>query len=116
MVRTFFILFFVPVLPVFAVTQLTVNTNADSLSTAGGSGSAGTGDLRYCLNYILTDQVSGSPDPNGYSISFNSGYTIQLNAKLPIINLYGTSNVDINVGGANTITLENATSKNAGGF
>jgi len=63
---------------------LTVNTSTDNLP--GGqtvSSSATTGDLRYCINYILDQQAQQVAQ--SYNIVFANGVTsVQLGAKLSI--------------------------------
>lgn len=77
---------------------LTVNTNTDvpNLYPGGQTDSSGaaTGDLRYCINYILNEQAQGVAQ--NYEIVFASDITsIQLNDKLSILNLLGTDQIVI---------------------
>jgi hypothetical protein len=110
---------FISSLQGLAAIDLTVDTYSDSsLSTGGTSTSATSGDLRYCLNYILNEQAQGTTGET-YNIGFatNSSYSIGLTSRLPILNLFDAgSTVNLNVGGDHTITLTNATSGSAGFF
>ena len=77
---------------------LTVNTNADTPNSYPGgqttSPGALTGDLRYCINYILNEQAQGVVQD--YAIVFNPSITsIDLGAKLSMINLLGSDTAAI---------------------
>lgn len=77
---------------------LTVNTNTDlpSLYPGGQTDFTGatTGDLRYCINYILNEQAQGIAQD--YEIVFGNGVdSIQLNDKLSIVNLLGADTIVI---------------------
>lgn len=88
---------------------LTVTASTDNPSTSPGgqatSSGATTGDLRYCINYILNQQAQGVSQD--YQIVFASGIeSIQLQAKLSMINLLGTDTVVIgNPDPASPVTL-----------
>lgn len=77
---------------------LTVNTNTDASNFYPGGQTdfsfATSGDLRYCINYILNEQAQGIVQD--YAIVFATGIeSIQLNDKLSIVNLLGTDNIVI---------------------
>ena len=77
---------------------LTVNTNTDipNLYPGGQTDSSGatTGDLRYCINYILNEQAQGITQD--YEIVFATGIeSIQLGAKLSMVNLLGSDTIVI---------------------
>ena len=77
---------------------LTVNTDTDTpISHPGGqtdSSGATSGDLRYCINYILNEQAQGTPQD--YQIIFAAGIeSIQLGAKLSMVNLLGADTIVI---------------------
>lgn len=77
---------------------LTVNTNTDTPNSYPGgqtdSSGATTGDLRYCINYILNEQAQGVAQD--YEIIFATGIeSIQLDAKLSMVNLLGSDTIVI---------------------
>ncbi len=77
---------------------LTVNTNTDTPNSHPGgqteSAGATTGDLRYCINYILNEQAQGVTQD--YEILFAGGIeSIQLDAKLSMVNLLGSDTIVI---------------------
>lgn len=88
---------------------LTVNTNTDTPNLYPGGqtvfSGATTGDLRYCINYILNQQAQGVVQD--YKIVFDTGIeSIQLNDTLSMINLFGTDNIVIgNSDPASPITI-----------
>lgn len=92
---------------------LTVNTNTDqpNLYPGGQTTSSGatTGDLRYCINYILNAQAQGIVQD--YEIVFAAGIeSIQLNDKLSMVNLLGTDNIVIgNPDPASPVTILGST-------
>ncbi len=77
---------------------LTVNTSTDNPNSYPGgqtiSSGATSGDLRYCLNYILNEQAQGVVQ--NYEILFEpSVNVIQLGAKLSMVNLLGSDTIVI---------------------
>ncbi len=77
---------------------LTVNTDTDTPNPYPGgqtdSSGATTGDLRYCINYILNEQAQGVAQD--YAIVFATGIeSIQLGAKLSMVNLLGSDTIVI---------------------
>src|SRR5258708_3719702 len=72
---------------------LTVTISSDNLP-GGQTDSATSGDLRYCINYILDQQAQGITQ--GYNVVFAPGVTsIQLTAKLSMVNLLGSDTIVI---------------------
>jgi len=70
-----------------STTSLTVNLASDSAPFSGGSGSAKSGDLRYCLNYILNEQSKdNTASSQQWSIVFSVS-DVTLAAPLSIVNL-----------------------------
>ena len=79
-------------------TTLTIDIDTDTpnLYPGGQTDSSGSanGDLRYCINYILNEQAQGVSQD--YEIVFASGIdSIQLAAKLSMINLLGSDTIII---------------------
>ena len=76
-----------------ALTTLTVTISSDN--TPGGQiDSATSGDLRYCINYILNQQAQGIAQD--YNVVFAPGVnSIQLSAKLSMVNLLGSDTIVI---------------------
>lgn len=77
---------------------LTVSINTDTPNSYPGgqtdSSDATTGNLRYCINYILNEQAKGVTQD--YEIVFASEIeSIQLSAKLSMINLLGSDTIVI---------------------
>lgn len=77
---------------------LTVTTDTDTpdIYPGGQTDQVGSnaGDLRYCINYILNEQAQGVPQD--YEIVFAPGVeSIQLGAKLSIVNLLGSDAIVI---------------------
>ena len=77
---------------------LTVSTSTDTPNTYPGgqtiSSGAATGDLRYCINYILNQQAQGISQD--YAIVFAPNVeTIQLQAKLSMLNLLSSDTIVI---------------------
>ncbi len=77
---------------------LTVSTSTDTPNLYPGGqtafSGATTGDLRYCINYILNEQAQGVTQD--YDIVFAPGIeSIQLGAKLSMVNLLGSSTIVI---------------------
>lgn len=97
---------------------LTVNTNTDvpNLYPGGQTDFSGatTGDLRYCINYILNEQAQGVAQD--YEIVFAPGVeSIQLNDKLSMVNLLGTDNIVIgNPDPSSPVTIVGGTGSGAG--
>ncbi|MCX6991110.1 MAG: autotransporter domain-containing protein [Chlamydiae bacterium] len=86
---------------------LTVMASSDNpTSYPGGQTSTVTsGDLRYCINYILDQQAQGNS--LDYDIVFDPSVTsIQLGAKLSILNLLGSDTITIgNADPASPVTI-----------
>lgn len=77
---------------------LTVSTDTDTPNSYPGGqtdfNGATSGDLRYCINYILNEQAQGNSVD--YEIVFANGIeSIQLGAKLSIVNLLGSDTIVI---------------------
>ena len=72
----------------------------------GGSGSGNNGDLRYILNMILNDQAVNMT-PTQRVIQFDPSITsVSIGAPLPMINLFFSESVLINVGSNPTIVID----------
>ena len=72
---------------------LTVTMGSDT-PPGGQTDSATSGDLRYCLNYILDQQAQGITQD--YEVVFAPGVTsIQLSARLSMVNLLGSDHIVI---------------------
>ncbi len=89
--------------------QLTVSTQTDN--PPGGqadSSGATSGDLRYCINYILNEQAQQVSQD--YNIVFANGITsVQLSDKLSMVNLLGTDTITIgNPDPASPVTITGA--------
>lgn len=96
-----------------AAVTLTVNTSTDIPNSEPGgqtdSPGATSGDLRYCINYILNEQAQNNS--NDYEIVFATGIeSIQLNNKLSMVNLLGSDTIVIgNADPVSTVTILGAT-------
>ena len=76
-----------------ALITLTVTINSDTIP-GGQMDSATSGDLRYCINYILDQQAQGISQD--YNVVFAPGVnSIQLNARLSMVNLLGSDTIVI---------------------
>jgi hypothetical protein len=95
---------------------LIVNTNTDlpDLYPGGQTDFSGatTGDLRYCINYILNEQAQGIIQD--YEIVFTANVeAIQLRDKLSMVNLLGTDTIVIgNPDPASPVTILGGTGIN----
>ena len=107
-------------LKIFPLT-LNVTVGGDANSTTGGTFDAAdvsghSGDLRYCLNFILNEQAQSNL-LGPYDVVFDTAQmgssTVSLNARLPIVNLFEEETVTIG-NGSGTVTITNGTAGSGG--
>lgn len=100
----FFLFFLIVIGKVFPAVQYTVVTGTDANSTGGGVGSGNSGDLRWVLNKILSDQATTSPTQRIVVFS-PAASTVTVANALPMINLFATEAVTFNSGSTTTVTI-----------
>jgi len=87
---------------VFPAAQYTVVSSGDTNPNGGGVGSGNSGDLRWVMNKMLSDQVGSGPTQR--SVTFASGVTtVTLVNALPMVNLFTAD--DVTIGGNSTVLI-----------
>ncbi|HSW73234.1 MAG TPA: hypothetical protein VLG44_07520, partial [Chlamydiales bacterium] len=94
--------FLVLAVRVFSAVQYTVVVGTDANPSGGGVGSGNSGDLRWVLNKILSDQVGAAATQR--TVIFDPAATpVTLVNALPMINLFTPD--DVTIGGNSTVII-----------